>query len=292
MIPEILTVEISALLSRIHGSEVAVHLARPVSGGSINEAYRMDTDAGLYFLKYNHATRYPYMFEKEAKGLTMLREAGELTVPGVIGSGEAGQEAFLLLEYIDSATMKPSFWQDFGTSLAKMHQHYGEQFGLDYDNYMGSLTQSNRKHEDWISFFIDERLDPQARLGRNNGWLGSAFIAGLERLYKRLPDIFPVEPPTLVHGDLWSGNYMVDSRGGACLIDPAVHYGHREMDIAMSRLFGVFGEGFYEAYNREYPLEKSWRERVDICNLYPLLIHVNLFGGVYVGSVERIVGRF
>ena len=232
------------------------------------------------------------MFEKEAMGLRLLAGPGAVNVPGVVLHGQSEDDIFLVLEYIDPGPRKASFWSDFGRSLARMHMHSSEAFGLDHDNYMGSLHQSNRRHAAWPEFFTQERLEPMVRLARNDGFLTRDSISSFDRLYKKLPDIFPMEPPALIHGDLWTGNHMVDKSGNACLIDPAVHYGHREMDIAMSRLFGSFAGEFYDAYHAEYPLENGWRERVDICNIYPLLVHVNLFGAGYVGSVERIVKRF
>lgn len=289
----------SALLEQIesslpspHQGVVIIQSSTPLGGGDINEAYRLDTTAGLFFMKFNSASRYPGMFEKEAAGLHLLASTGEIRVPGVILHGQAGDDIFLVLEYINSTSRKNTFWSDFGRSLARMHRHSADFFGLDHDNYMGAIPQSNRKHMAWSEFFILERLEPMVKMARNDGFLTRDSISSFERLYKKLPEIFPPEPPALIHGDLWTGNHMVDEKGNACLIDPAVHYGHREMDIAMSRLFGSFAPEFYDAYHAEYPLEKGWRERVDICNLYPLLIHVNLFGEGYVGSVERIVSRY
>jgi fructosamine-3-kinase len=232
------------------------------------------------------------MFEKEAAGLHLIASTGEIRVPTVIFHGQAGDDICLVLEYIHSAPRKASFWSNFGRSLARMHRHSSEYFGLGHDNYMGAIPQSNRRHQTWNEFFIQERLEPMVRMARNDGFLIRDDISAFERLYRKLPDIFPVEPPALIHGDLWTGNHMVDDLGNACLIDPAVYYGHREMDIAMSRLFGSFTVEFYEAYHSEYPLEKEWRERVEVCNLYPLLVHVNLFGEGYLESVERIVRRF
>jgi fructosamine-3-kinase len=155
---------------------------------------------------------------------------------------------------------------------------------------MGSLPQSNKKHSDWISFFVEERLEKQVSLAHE--YLSSSNFSAFNRLYKRLGELIPPEPPALLHGDLWGGNYMVSSDGKACLIDPAVYYGHREIDIAMTTLFEGFDGDFYASYHEEYPLEKGWRDRLDIFNLYPLLIHLNLFGSGYLGSIERILKRF
>ena len=285
---EILQIEISSKLK----STLTIDSVSPLGGGDINQAFRLQTSSGPYFMKFNSASRYPGMFEKEAMGLRLLAATGEVRIPGVVLHGQAEDDIFLLLEFIEQGPRKTTFWTDFGRSLAKMHRHSADTFGLDHENYMGSIPQSNRPHASWPEFFIQERLEPMVMMARNGGYLERGTVTAFDRLYRRVADIFPVEPPALIHGDLWTGNYMVDEKGEACIIDPAVHYGHREMDIAMSRLFGSFAAEFYDAYHAEYPLEKGWQERVDVCNLYPLLVHVNLFGGGYAGSVERIIRRF
>jgi len=285
---EVLQTEISSKLI----STLTIDSISPLAGGDINKAFRLHTSSGPFFMKFNSGIRYPGMFEKEARGLRLLADTGGIKVPGVVLHGQSKDDIFLVLEYIDPCPRKVSFWSEFGRSLARMHRHSSDAFGLDHDNYMGSLHQSNRRHVSWQDFFTQERLEPMVRMARDGGYISRRTIPAFESLYRRLHDIFPEEPPALIHGDLWTGNHMVDQQGNACLIDPAVHYGHREMDIAMSRLFGSFAEEFYDAYHAEYPMKKGWQERVDICNLYPLLVHVNLFGEGYVGSVERIVRRF
>jgi fructosamine-3-kinase len=155
---------------------------------------------------------------------------------------------------------------------------------------MGSLPQSNKKHTTWNEFFVEERLKKQVSLAGD--YFSFSDHAAFDRLYKRLDALLPVEPPALLHGDLWGGNYMISPAGKACLIDPAVYYGHREVDISMTTLFGGFDEHFYFSYEEEYPLEKGWRERLDIFKLYPLLIHLNLFGSGYLGSILNTIRRF
>jgi protein-ribulosamine 3-kinase len=157
---------------------------------------------------------------------------------------------------------------------------------------MGSLYQHNTFHNRWINFFIQERLERQVRLARDRGNISSADVSAFERLYKKLEEIFPETKPSLVHGDLWSGNFMINENGLPSLIDPAVYYGHPEVDIAMSTLFGGFADSFYETYNQSNPLEKGWQQRLDYYNLYPLMIHVNLFGESYLRAVRRIIQKF
>jgi fructosamine-3-kinase len=290
--PETILSSVSAMLSGLSEKKTDIISATAVGGGSINETFRLSTSIGCYFLKYNYADRFPGMFESEAKGLDILRNGSQLTVPSVIGFDQTEKHAFLLLELITSAPKASNFWEDFALRLAALHRNTSKYYGLDHDNYMGSLSQSNRQNEDWYIFFIEERLDKQVKLGRDNGEIPPNIVRHFEKLYRVLPELIPDEPPALLHGDLWSGNFMTGPDGKACLIDPAVYYGHRESDIAMTQLFGGFSNDFYQAYNRAYPLSKNWEKRVELLNLYPLLIHVNLFGGGYLGQVVRIVERF
>ena len=292
MLPAILHDAVSAMLSKFSGSEQRIENLMPLSGGSINEAFMIETVDGKYFLKYNRASAYPGMFEQEAKGLKILYDAGEIRVPELIGFDETSEYTYLVLEYLGSAGRKQNFWEDFGRKLASLHRHTNDYFGLDHDNYIGSLKQYNKRHESWRQFFIEERLMVQMEMAGHSGLLSSSMQQAFERLFESLDSIFPDEPPALIHGDLWSGNFMVDEKGQACVIDPAVYYGCREMDIGMSRLFGVFGTEFYQAYNEAYPMEAGWHERIEICNLYPLMVHVNLFGAGYLASVQSILSRF
>ena len=292
MLPESVKSKVISFLTR-EGERPAEFLSQwPVSGGSINEAYHLKTSRGSFFLKYNDASSYPGMFEKEAHGLQLLAAPGVIDVPEVLLVGETGNDAFLLLEYVEEANPRSNFWDDFAKGLAALHQQKADRFGLDHDNYMGSLYQYNNFHDDWTGFFIDERLERQLKLARDNHKAGRSETTAFGRLYRRLNELIPPTEPCLIHGDLWSGNFMVNHDGMACLIDPAVYYGHPETDLAMSTLFGGFSEKFYDAYNEYNPLEKGWRDRMDIYNLYPLMVHVNLFGGGYLGSVQRILRRF
>ncbi|MEJ2596144.1 MAG: fructosamine kinase family protein, partial [bacterium] len=188
--------------------------------------------------------------------------------------------------------VKPDFWEEFARLLAELHKNTQPYFGLDHDNYIGSLVQSNFRHDAWTDFYREQRLEPQLRLAREAGHFNRNVTRAFDRFYHRIERIFPAEPPALLHGDLWSGNFMVNENGSAVIIDPAIYYGHREMDLGMSMLFGGFDRRFYSAYDQHFPLEPGWQERMDYCNLYPLLVHVNLFGGGYVQQVEQIIRRF
>lgn len=279
-------------LSRHIGAPLDVEVATPVGGGSINDAYRLETEAGRFFVKVNSADRYPGLFEAEAHGLRRLREAGPLRVPEVIAQGEDHDDSYLLLEWVEGGPRDPGSWDRLGQGLARLHRHSQPAFGLERDNYIGRLVQRNTPERDWASFYIHQRLEPQLKLARDKRRVEAGMAFRFERLFHGLDRLFPSEPPALLHGDLWNGNLLGDVEGQPVLIDPAVYYGHREMDLAMTRLFGGFDPELYTAYQAEWPLEQGWEERVDLCNLYPLLVHVNLFGGNYVAQVEAVLKRF
>ncbi len=283
---------VEKMLSEKLNEDVKILSDHYVGGGSINDARMVKTTKGDFFVKINSASRYPAMFEKEAKGLALLAATNEIAVPQVVGFGEENNEAFLILNYINSAPKSKNFWVQFGEKLAALHKHTHKLFGLDYNNYIGSLQQSNRQHNSWSGFFKEERLEPLVAMAFNDGKIDRTILLGFDRFYNKIDNLFPDESPSLVHGDLWGGNYMVGANGEPVIIDPAVYYGHREMDLGMSQLFGGFDQQFYSAYHRAFPLEPGWQERLDFCNLYPLMVHVNLFGGGYAGSVKSILMRF
>ena len=264
----------------------------PVGGGSINATYRFETTKGNFFVKKNSASRFPEMFSKESRGLKVLMQANEIAVPEVVALGEKDDATFLVLKYIQSRPKNSDFWDSFAKNLSNLHKHSAENFGLDHNNYIGSLPQSNKNHDKWSDFFWEERLEVQLKLARDNRKIGRETVSAFEKFSRKIEEIFPIEKPALIHGDLWGGNFMVGEDGEAVIIDPAVYYGHREMDLGMSQLFGGFALEFYEAYHSCFPLEQGWQERMDYCNLYPLMVHVNLFGGGYLGSVMSILNRF
>lgn len=264
----------------------------PVGGGDINEAYRLHTGPGTFFLKTNRLPQSARMFETEAEGLKLLREAQALRIPEVIATGQAGADAFLLLEFIPAGSPGPSFWEDFGRRLARLHHAARPYFGLHFDNYIGSLPQLNGRFPSFCELYIENRLTPQLEAARQARLLNADDEEKMQRLCQRLPDLLPDEPPALIHGDLWNGNFLTDQTGKAVLIDPAVAYAHREMDLAMSRLFGGFHARFYQAYQESYPTAPGLDDRLEIYQLYYLLVHVNLFGAGYAGSVRRILERF
>jgi fructosamine-3-kinase len=263
-----------------------------VHGGDINLSYRLQTNEGEFFLKLNDASRYPSMFETEAAGLLSLRNNSSLIIPLVIRQGIVSQQQYLLLQWIERGTPRPDCQEKFGAGLADLHRKPQAWFGWEKDNYIGSLPQRNTKHDSWSSFYQECRILPLVHLLFNTGSFSNHDVKSAERFCERLQQIFPPEPPSLLHGDLWSGNYMISASGYASVFDPAVYCGHREMDIGMTKLFGGFHDKFYEAYHEIYPLEKNWKQRLAFSQLYPLLVHAVLFGGHYISSTRKIMNQF
>lgn len=264
----------------------------PVHGGDINTSYCLYSSDARYFLKVNDANRYPSMFEKEANGLNHLAGSCTLTLPRVIRSGITGQQQWLLLEWLEHGPPKKDCWQDFGEGLANLHRHQQPWFGWEVDNYIGSLPQKNTKHDGWQIFYAECRILPLVEILVNKGVFSKQDANNAAAFCKKLEQLFPAEPPALLHGDLWSGNYMITAAGYAALFDPAIYYGHREMDMGMTRLFGGFDPLFYDAYNAVYPLAPGWQERLPFTQLYPLLVHAVLFGGHYVATSREIMSPF
>jgi fructosamine-3-kinase len=282
--------DVRAELERIlHGAVVE---ASRLGGGSINDAFRVTfADGRVVFVK-THANPPPGMFEAEASGLRWLEEPNVIRVPRVLAFSDR-RPAYLALEMLTPAKRRSSFDEELGRALAALHSFGSPSFGLDHDNFIGRLPQSNAPAADWPTFYWESRLEPQLRLACDRSLVGPSLRARFEALRRDLPELVgPDEPPARLHGDLWGGNLHVDEAGAPCLIDPAVYGGHREVDLAMMRLFGGFGQRVFAAYDEAFPLAPGASERIDLYQLYPLLVHVNLFGGSYVGSVDSALSSY
>jgi protein-ribulosamine 3-kinase len=286
MIHEAITAAVETILSE------KIMRAEPVPGGDINQVYRLKTNSGQYLIKINSASRFPDMFIKEADGLAIIANTGAVNVPQAIALGEAAGYSFLLMDWVEAGQSGNAGMAKLGEGLANLHRNTLVLFGFGEDNYIGSLHQSNRIHGEWSDFYIEERLDPLLKMAVDSGMLEPADTRQFERLYAKLPELFEPESPALLHGDLWSGNFIIDKNNRPYLIDPAVYYGHREMDIAMTMLFGGFRAAFYDAYQYHYPLAKGFEQRLKLWSLYPLLVHVNLFGGGYVQQLRSYLGTY
>ncbi|MDO6432130.1 fructosamine kinase family protein [Flavitalea sp. BT771] len=285
---------LTEVLARSAGVDIASPLQiRAIGGGSINATYHITTSSNRqWFCKINDAGRFPDLFVLERQGLALLEATNAIRVPRVIACENIDQDQVLVLEWIGEGLRTNVFWQRFGEQLAALHRITAPSFGLEHQNYMGALPQSNTRSPDWVDFFIHQRLQPQISLAIGKGLLDHRDLQQFQRLYKALDNIFPKEPPALLHGDLWSGNFLCDEHNHPVLIDPAVYYGHRSVDLAMTTLFGGFERPFYEAYAHHYPFPENHREQWEICNLYPLLIHLNLFGQSYRGNILHTIQRF
>ena len=262
--------------------------ASALAGGDINDVYVLSCTTDKYVVKINDAHKFPGMFEAEAKGLQLLEASNSFAIPHVINYGKVNGTSYLLLEFISAGKSSDEFWQLFADNLAKLHKTTQTYFGLDHANYIGSLPQSNTLETTASDFFIRQRLEPQFKLAVDAGFKFSSIDA----FYKNISVELPNEPPALIHGDLWSGNYLITTTGEPVLIDPSVSFSIRELDLAMMQLFGGFSPDVYTLYNELYPLEQNWRERISIWQLYYLLVHLNLFGRGYLSQVQSILKQF
>ena len=263
--------------------------ARPVAGGDINRAHRLTlADGREVFLKH-HPEPPPGMFRSEARGLAWLAESRALRIPAVLAAGDE----FLALEWIAPGGPGPDHDERLGRGLAQLHSAGAPGFGAPDDGFIATLPLPNAPLPTWADFYARRRLEPLVRAGIDAGILPTGCARALDRLAARLPDLLgPEEPPARLHGDLWSGNAIVDGGGAPVLVDPAAHGGHREVDLAMMRLFGGFSERVFAAYEEVTPLTPGHDERRELHQLHPLLVHALLFGGGYVGRVQRTLAHY
>ncbi len=268
--------------------------SQSLSGGCISNAYKIKTGVGeIYFLKYNSSVNNN-MFMKEAHGLQELNKAGVIKIPDVI----CYDEDYILLEQIEAGIKQKNFSEDFGRKFALLHNFTSEFYGFYEDNYIGSnpqinISQGNEK-QDWTKFYFNKRILFQLYLAEETGNSTSELRKAIAVLENKMDEIVVDngENPSLLHGDLWSGNYLINKKGFACLIDPAVYYGNREADLAMTKLFGGFDSKFYEAYNEAFPLPEGHEYRENIYKLYHVLNHLNLFGGGYYSQAMSLISFY
>ena len=275
----------------VAGEGVRIAKKHPVSGGDINSAYALElSDGGCIFMKTNSVKNATF-FSAEVLGLKAIADTHSIGVPEVLGYGiEADSYSFLLLSFIESGRKIDHYWEVFGRELFAMHAVRYDRFGFDEDNYIGATAQINDRRDTFLDFFRDCRLEPQFRMA--DSYLNDADRKKRDRLLEHI-DHYLIEPehPSLVHGDLWSGNHMTGNDGKAWIIDPAAYIGHPEVDLAMTELFGRCPESFYRSYDEVAGLQPGYRDRKDFYNLYQLLNHLNLFGSSYLSSVRQILTR-
>lgn len=239
-------------------------------------------------IKINEANKFPGMFEAEKIGLETLKNSKTIDVPKVFSYGNFQDTAYLLLEYKSEGKQHPKFWKYFAEDLAALHKTTNKYFGFSSSNYIGSLPQYNEKSTSADQFYINQRLKPQLKMALDNGF----SFENLEVVFKNISEEIPDEKPSLIHGDLWNGNYLVNQEGKPCLIDPAVCFAPREMDLAMMQLFGGFPEKVFVQYAEIFPLQPGFKKRVHLWQLYYLLVHLNIFGSGYLPSAQNILKTY
>lgn len=273
------------------GEDFSVRKCRAIGGGCINSTYSVEDGAHRFFVKVNRMSGLA-MFEAEADGLREIAGTGVIRVPDPVCTGTAADSAFLVLEYIDFSSGRKGRAENLGRQLADMHRVSATQYGWRRDNTIGSTPQINTPADNWPEFWRDRRLGRQLALAASNGYGGALQRKG-ERLLVRLDGFFTgyAPLPSLLHGDLWGGNYAYAATGEPVIFDPAVYYGDRETDLAMTELFGGFPAAFHAAYREAFPLDSGYPTRKSLYNLYHILNHLNMFGEGYLGQAEGMIEK-
>ena len=262
--------------------------AKPLSGGDINDVFLLKCKEGDFVIKLNNTSKFPEMFSAEARGLQLLEKTNSFKIPQVIATATLENNSYLLMEFISTGEKSKFFWEEFAQNLAKLHKTSQPQFGLNHDNYIGSLPQTNQHCATASEFYISQRLQPQFKMAADKGFM----FKELNAFYKNISEEIPNERPSLIHGDLWGGNYMISEEGKPVLIDPATSFAPREMDLAMMKLFGGFSQEVFVHYNSNFPLKPDWENRLPLWQLYYLLVHLNLFGSGYLSRVKSIISKY
>ena len=284
-----------SLLKSVYGKPVKINVSKSTGGGCINQTQVLFLSNGeRVFLKHNPSPPENF-FAVEVKGLNLLAKAKNGPhVPRPLGVSLEPNPQFLLMEYIEPSSLKSGFPTRFARALAELHRETQEQYGLDHDNFIGKTVQKNNKESDGVIFFRECRIRFQQELARKTRGLPKDMDRRLDKFCEKLETLlnFKNEKPSLLHGDLWSGNYFPSHDQVPCIFDPAVYFGPREADLAMTEMFGRLPQEFYSAYHEAFPLEPGYAERKDIYNLYHLINHYNLFGGSYLGQADQTVRAF
>ncbi len=292
MLPESISQFLNEHFLRFHGIPGNVHRIKSVGGGCISFTYQFDYADKSYFIKYLSKEKFPNMYWAESKGLKLLDSVGAFDIPRIILEGETDEFQFLVMEFIDSSPKKKGFWEELALGMSQIHAETQPQFGLSFHNFIGTLEQKNDQVDSWTEFYFAQRLMPQLEMALMSQKLPKDIIGKFEHLFLKFDELIPKEKPSLLHGDFWYENVIPNQFGAPTLIDPAVYFGHREMDLAMADLFGGFSEEFWEAYQHRFPLEPGYEHRRKLHQLYPLLVHVNLFGDSYPQRVINIMNQF
>lgn len=280
--------QIATHISEITGDNFSPAAPISVGGGCINTAIKLKERDRCYFVKLNGIGQLS-MFQAEFSGLEEIKQSSSIRVPRPICTGITGSKAYLVMEYIGFSGSGDT--EMAGRQLAEMHQATRSEFGWVRDNTIGSTPQPNNPSDNWVRFWREQRLAYQLNLAAGNGYQGRLQERG-KLLLEHFPVLIDHNPvPSLLHGDLWGGNLSYDGNGNPVIYDPAIYYGDREADLAMTELFGGFGNRFYDAYNEVWPLDQGYKVRKTLYNLYHILNHLNLFGGGYGGQALRMIDQ-
>ena len=278
--------EIQQHISQVTGQAFVIRDRKSVGGGSINQAYQVSDGQQHYFVKLNQASKVA-MFAAETAGLKDIQESQSIRVPQPLGWGTAANQSYIMMEWIPLGQGNAQAWSAMGQQLAKMHQFHNQGFGWHQNNTIGDTPQPNEWMENWGKFFAEQRIGYQVRLAQRHG----GTFHHTQALIATIPTLLANHQPTasLVHGDLWSGNAAFSQAGEPIILDPATYYGDREVDIAMTELFGGFPQAFYQGYRDAWPLTDGYPQRKILYNLYHILNHFNLFGGGYASQAQSMI---
>ncbi|MDP3928605.1 MAG: fructosamine kinase family protein [Bacteroidota bacterium] len=279
-------------LEKVLGNTFQMYSFHALGGGEYNQQYKILSEQGLFFVKVQEAGKYGKVFEKEMLGILAIQKTNTLSVVKPIGTSSSDGFEFLISEFVESSPKLANFWSIFGSNLAKMHRVDNRYFGFNEDNYLEYTPQTNHRLANWSQFYLKYRLFPHIRLAAEKSFLDDAMLLKFEKYCQMAELIFPDEPPALIHGNLTEQNVMADAEGMPIVCNPSVYYGHREMDLAKSKHIGSFPAEFYEAYEKEYPLQKDWELRLDFYKMYYDLVNLNTYGSPYLPVVVQNLNKW
>ncbi len=282
-------IDLKEYISSLYGNISSIS---PLSGGDVSSVYKVTSTNGDFVAKTGSVKQHYALLEAEMKGLTLLSTQNAIATPEVHKLITLNNTACLLMDFIPAKTPISSDMEKFGYQLAELHTNTSDTFGAATDNFIANLPQSNTLCNNWVEFFINERLFPQFNIALQNGLLNQNDIPEKAKMFNILSPIVQTVKPSVLHGDLWSGNYLIHENGTPYLIDPSAYYGHSMVDIAMTKLFGGFSPSFYQAYHSMIKPDSNAQQLTEIYQLYYLLVHLNLFGSGYKNSVLKIIQQF
>ncbi len=279
-------------LEKVLGKKAQIYGFHQIGGGEVNQFYKALTDYGVYFLKVHESNLYPKLFQRELLGLQTIQKTNTIQVNHAIGICEVGGYDFLVFEYIEPVPLKANYWAILGEQLAQMHHQTNRSFGFVEDNFIGVLPQINHRGGNWGQLYVKNRLIPNVRRAADMMLLDASIILKFEQFFKLVEFAFPEEGPALLHGNLWTENVLVSTDGNPMLSNPSVYFGHREMDLAMTKMVGSFPSAFYKAYHETFPLENDWEIRLEFGQMYYALINLNTYGYPYLNEVKQRLNRW